>query len=112
MGGGEGGTHLRQRSPDPNGVEDGVGEESLEHVPLAVDLPGVDLVEQGHHHERVEDDGEVLRRLRAQRLVPARRDVQHLVAWTHTAHGARGAGGAPPRPNNYSSILVKQIGCL
>lgn len=57
--------HLRKSSSDPYRVENGVGEQPLEHIPLAVDLPRVDLVEQGHHNERVEDYREMLGRLRA-----------------------------------------------
>jgi len=51
----------------------------LEHVALAVDLASVDLVEQRHHDERVEDDREVLGRLRTKLGTTARRYVQHLV---------------------------------
>ena len=60
--------------------------ESLEHVAFAVDLARVDLVEQRHHHERVEDDREVLRRPRrpqvrrvATRLDAAAVDVEQLL---------------------------------
>lgn len=45
---------LREESPDPDCVVNPVTEESLEHIPLAMNLPGVDLVEEGHHDERVE----------------------------------------------------------
>ncbi len=38
--------------------------ESGEDVPFAVKLPAVDLVEERHEDERVEDHREVLRRLR------------------------------------------------
>lgn len=43
----------------------------LKHVPLTVDLPGVDLIEELHHHEDVEDDGVVLRWRRVERGVTA-----------------------------------------
>ena len=33
----------------------------LQHIPLPVDSPAVDLVEQGHENEGVEDHGEQLR---------------------------------------------------
>lgn len=52
--------HLADHGPYPDAVVDGVGEQALEDVALAVDLPSVDLVEEGHHDEGVEDDGEVL----------------------------------------------------
>ena len=51
--------YLTDEGEDPDDVVDGVGEESYEDVPLPVDLPCVDLVEQGHHDECVEDHGEV-----------------------------------------------------
>ena len=54
-----GGNDLSNECADPDGVVDGIGEESDEDVPLSVDLPGVDLVKDGHHHEGVEDHGEV-----------------------------------------------------
>ena len=52
-------SHLSYKGEYPYDIVDGVGKEPLEDVPLAVDLPGVDLVEEGHHHEGVEDDGKV-----------------------------------------------------
>ena len=45
-----------------------------------MDLARVDLVEQRHHDERVEDDGEVLRRRRVQTGLAAAVDVEQLVA--------------------------------
>lgn len=66
---------------DEDAVEDGVCEKALKDVPLAVDLSGIDLVEQGHHDESVEDDGEVLRRRRVQGRVHAGVDVENFVAW-------------------------------
>ena len=53
--------HLWNECHDPNDVVDGIGENSREDVALAVNLPGVDLVEERHHHERVEDHGKVHR---------------------------------------------------
>ena len=52
--------YLRHESAQPDAVEDRVGEDALEDVALSVDLPRVDLVEEGHHDKGVEDDGEVL----------------------------------------------------
>ncbi len=69
-------THLPNKSNDPDGVVDGIGEEADEHVPLAVDLPGVDLVEERHHDERVEDHREVHRRRRVHVRVLPVVDVQ------------------------------------
>ena len=33
-----------------------------------MDFPCIDLIEQSHHHKRVEDDGEVLRRSRSPKV--------------------------------------------
>lgn len=67
--------HLRQDRTNPYAVENRVGEEPLEHVALPVYFSGVDLIEQRHHDERVENDGEMLRRLRAELGTAARRYV-------------------------------------
>lgn len=72
--------YLRQHGADPYAVEYRVGEESLEHISLAVYFSSVDLVEQGHHDERVEDDGEVLGGFRAKFGTTTGRYVEHLVA--------------------------------
>ena len=53
-------SYLDGERPEHDGTEDGVPEDAVEDVPLAVDLPGVDLVEQLHHDKGVEDDGVVL----------------------------------------------------
>lgn len=42
------------------GAEDGVSEDAIEDIALAMDLAGVDLIEELHHDEGVEDDGVVL----------------------------------------------------
>jgi len=52
--------YLGYKRADPDGDEDDVAVESLEDVPLTVDLTSVDLIKQRHHNERVEDDCEVL----------------------------------------------------
>ena len=54
--------NLSDEGKDPDGVVDGVGEETDEDVSLAVNLSGVDLIEDGHHDEGVEDHREVDRR--------------------------------------------------
>jgi hypothetical protein len=51
----------------------------LEHVSLAMDFARVDFIEERHHDESVEDDGEVLRWLGAQLLPAPRWDVQDSV---------------------------------
>ena len=50
---------LRDEGENPDDVVDGVGEESAEDIPLPVYFPGVDFVEEGHHHKSVEDHREV-----------------------------------------------------
>ena len=47
-----------------------------------MDLARVDLVEQLHHDEDVEDDGVVLGRGRVQRRVAAAVDVKDLLAYS------------------------------
>jgi len=54
--------NLDEKSRDPDSDEQRIAVESIEDVPLFVNLTSVDLVEQSHHDERVEDDGEVLSR--------------------------------------------------
>ncbi len=51
-----------------------------ENVPLAVDLPRVDLVEQRHQNERVEDDCKVLRRRAVDPRPQARIDLEEPVS--------------------------------
>lgn len=73
-------TYLRETRADPNRIEDGVGEYSLEDIALTMNFPGVEFVEESHHDERVEDDGEVLRGPAACcRHSAARIDVEHQV---------------------------------
>lgn len=74
-------TYLRETRADPNRVEDGVGEYSLEDIALTVNFPSVEFVEESHHDERVENDGEVLRGTATLYHSAARVDVEHLVTW-------------------------------
>lgn len=53
-----------------------------------MDLAGVDLIEQLHQHERVEDDGVVFRGWRVKRGVPAAVDVKQFLS-------CRVGGGGP-----------------
>ena len=55
----------------PDADEDDIASQSVEDIALTVDLARVDLVEQSHHHECVEDDGEVLVGCGTQRLTTA-----------------------------------------
>jgi len=72
--------HLHGEGSQHDDAEDGVGEDAVEHVALAVDLAGVDLVEELHEHEGVEDDSVVLGGRRVQRGVAAAVDVEDLLA--------------------------------
>lgn len=52
--------YLDGKGAQHDGAEDGVPEDAIKDIALAVDLAGVDLVEELHHDEGVEDDGVVL----------------------------------------------------
>ena len=52
--------NLSQECANPDKVEDGVGENTLKNVDLAMDLPAVDFVEECHNKEGIEDHGEKL----------------------------------------------------
>lgn len=52
--------YLDGKGAQHDGAEDGVPEDAVEDVALAVDLAGIDLVEELHHDEGVEDDGVML----------------------------------------------------
>ena len=54
------GTCLSYHRSDPNHDEDNVSVYSFENVALSVDFPGVNLIKQRHHDERVEDNREML----------------------------------------------------
>ena len=45
---------MREEGAYPDGVVNPITEEPLEHVSLAMDFPGVDLIEEGHHDKSVE----------------------------------------------------------
>ena len=49
---------LDEQRAAPDGAKVGVLEHALEDVGLAAELAAVDLVEERHHHEDVEEDGE------------------------------------------------------
>ena len=53
-------THLHCKRSEYYAAKYGVSEHAVKHVPLAMDLAGVDLVEELHEDEGVEDDGVVL----------------------------------------------------
>jgi len=51
---------LCKEREDPDANKHDVSTESVEDVPLTVDLTSIDLIEESHHDERVKDDSEVL----------------------------------------------------
>lgn len=77
--------YLRNESGKPYADEQRVAMETLEHIALPMNLAGVDLVEQSHHDERVEDYGEVLIGRRTERCVSAAVDVEQLFACLKTS---------------------------
>lgn len=52
---------------------------NLEDIPLVVHLSSIDFVENGHHNEGIENDGEMLGRRSEQRSVEAGFDVENVV---------------------------------
>ena len=73
-------SNLGDDGSNPDADEKRIAVESVEDVPLSVNLASVDLVEESHHDERVEDDGEMLRRRRVQRHLAAAVDVEYQIA--------------------------------
>lgn len=73
--------HLHSEGPQDDGAEDGVGEDAVKDVSLSVNLASVDLVEELHQDEGVEDDGVVLRGRRVKRSVAATVNVEHALTW-------------------------------
>lgn len=73
--------YLQGEGPQHHAAEDGVPVDALENVPLSVDLPGVDFVEELHHDEHVENDSVVLRRWWMQGGIAAAVNVEKLLTW-------------------------------
>lgn len=53
-------TYLRNARTNPNGIENRIREDTLKHIPLSMNFTRVEFIEQGHHYERIENNGEVL----------------------------------------------------
>lgn len=73
--------YLQREGPQYNAAEDRVPVDTFEHVPLSVDLPGIDFVEELHHDEHVEHDGVVLWRWGVQGSVSPTVDVEKVLTW-------------------------------
>lgn len=54
--------YLSDEGSEPNDVINRVSEETNKDIALSMDLASVDLVEQSHHDERVENHGKMNRR--------------------------------------------------
>lgn len=54
-------SNLYNKSAKYNGAEDGIREDAVKDIPLAMDFPCIDLVKELHEDKRVEDDGVMLR---------------------------------------------------
>lgn len=53
-------THLRDKGTNPDADEYRIPLQSFKDVPLTMDFPCVDFIEESHHDEGIEDHGEVL----------------------------------------------------
>lgn len=70
--------HLDDECANDNGAEDKVVEDAFKDVPLAVDLAGIDFVEELHQHKGVEDNGVVFRWRCVERGVTAAVYIEQL----------------------------------
>lgn len=71
--------HLSRERPQHHRAEDGVAVDGLEDIPLTMNLAGIDLIEQLHHDEGVEDNGVVLGGRGVERGIPATVNVKKLL---------------------------------
>lgn len=62
-----------------DGAEDGISKDAVEDVPLAVDLPCIDLIKELHEDECVKDDGVMLRWRSMERSITAIIDIKYLL---------------------------------
>lgn len=73
--------YLNNKGSQNNGTEDRVVENALKHVPFSVDLASVELVEDLHEDECVENNRVVFRGRRVKWGIPATVDVKHLLTY-------------------------------
>ena len=71
--------YLYDEGSQEDGAEDEVVEDAFEDVPLAVNLAGIQFVEQLHLNESVEHDGVVRRGWGVEGGVPAALNIKHLL---------------------------------
>ena len=70
---------MRNQCANPDADEQRISVETFKDVALAVNLTSVDLVEEGHHDETVEDDGEVLCWSRMMSRVASVVDIEYQI---------------------------------
>lgn len=97
--------YLYQQGSQDNGVEDGVIEDALKDVPFAVNLAGIDLVEDLHQDKRVEHNSVVFRGRSMEGGVPATVNVKDLL--TCEKEGQRLLSRCRNQPN--LSMFLHQI---
>lgn len=76
--------YLHSKCAKNNGAENRVLKDSVEDIPLSVDLACVYFIKKLHHDKSVENDGVVLRRRRVERGVAATVNVKDLLTWSNT----------------------------
>lgn len=93
-------THLCEASSYPDGIENGISEYPFEYVPLSVNLPCVEFIEQSHHDEGVKDNREVLGWSFTDVLPSSRLDIKKLVTYAKKIN--KGYLSFPSQPPAYS----------
>lgn len=100
--------YLHCEGAEDDTAEDRVVLDPVEHVSFPVDFPSIDLIEELHHDEAVEDDGVVLRWRSVERGVAATVNVKYFFTCKrkkmHTT--TRSASGVK-RPENVCGILSR-----
>lgn len=71
--------YLCEKGSQDDGAENRIPKNSLENIPLPVNLTGIELIEYLHEDKGVEHDGVMLRGWAVQRDIPATVDVQQLL---------------------------------
>lgn len=94
--------HLDSEGAQHNGAEDGVAEDAPKDVALAMDLARIDLVEELHEHEGVEDDSVMLRWRRVQRRISPTVDVEEDLSCKPRVSDLP---GSTPSPRHCSSTV-------
>lgn len=72
---------LQDEGSQDNAAEGGVPVDSFEDVPLTVDFAGVNLIEELHHDEDIEDDGVVFRGRRVKGGIATTVNAEELLSY-------------------------------